>query len=165
MRLDPLYKLLLIGFSTIALSPASAATTTGVMAVAATALNACVVAATPLAFGTISQLGGSANDSTATITVTCTPGTTYAVGLDQGLHAGGGVRQMEGALSTNLLPYTLYSNASRTVAWGNAIGTDTVTGTATLLPAALTVYGRIPGGAPLATAGVYTDAVTVTVSF
>lgn len=145
--------------------PAAAATATGVMPVTAVALNSCLVAATPMVFGTVNQLAGSATDSTAALTISCTPGTNYTVGLDQGLHASGGVRQMEGLLATDTLPYTLYSNASRTTPWGNTNGTDTIAGTAGLVASILTVYGRIPANAPLARAGAYTDAVTVTLTF
>lgn len=145
--------------------PAYASSVTGTMPVTAISLNACAVVATPLVFGTLNQIGGTATDSQTTVVVTCTPGTTYDVGLDSGTHDSGGTRHMQAVLSSATVPYALYSNASRTTAWGNTIGTNTVPGTAGLLPATFTVFGRVPGNAPLVAAGVYADVVTVTVTF
>jgi spore coat protein U-like protein len=118
-----------------------------------------------MAFGTLNQLGGTASDSQTNVTVTCTPGVSYNVGLDMGANAMGGVRRMAAALGGEAVPYALYTNASRTTAWGNTVGTNTVAGTASLLPSTLTVYGRVGGDAGLVPAGVYADLVTVTVTF
>jgi spore coat protein U-like protein len=148
------------------LSPAAVAGTVGTtMPVTAVTVSACAVAASPLVFGTLNQLNGGANDSQTTVTVTCTPGTPYDVGLDQGAHATGGVRRMAGTLGSASIPYMLYSNASRSAVWGNTVGTNTVGGTAGLLPSTLTVYGRVPAGTPAVAADAYSDAVTVTVTF
>lgn len=146
-------------------SAASASTATGTMPVTAITLNACAVAAQPLVFGTLNQITGSANDGQTTVVVTCTPGTSYDVGMDTGVHATGGVRRMKSALGADMIPYVLYSDATRTTAWGGTSGTNTVTGTAGLLPATLTVYGRVPSNAPLVAAGAYADVVTVSVTF
>lgn len=135
------------------------------MPVTALTVNACAVAATPLVFGTLNQLNGSPNDSQTTVVVTCTPGTAYDVGMDNGTHATAGVRQMAPTIGSSKVPYVLYSNASRTVAWGNTVGTNTVTGTAGTIPATLIVYGRVPAGFTPVAADAYSDVVTVTVTF
>jgi spore coat protein U-like protein len=72
---------------------------------------------------------------------------------------------MSGTLTGSTIAYYLYSNASRTVEWGNTIGTNTVSGTAATAVTSLTVYGRVPANASFFAAGGYTDAVTVTVTF
>lgn len=141
-----------------------AATATTTMNVNAVALQSCTVAALPMAFGTTSQTG-TAVDTTATITVVCTPNVAYNVGLDNGQNASAGVRRMSSATTTDFLPYEIYRNAARTQPWGNSIGTDTVSGTVTAAPAVHTAYGRIPASAPGVTAGSYTDSVTVTLTF
>ena len=135
------------------------------MPVSAITLNSCAVVALPLVFGTLNQLGGATTDSQTTVTVTCTPGVSFDVGMDLGAHASGGVRQMQSPLGGHIVPYRLYSNASRTVAWGSTTGSNTVAGTAALVPVLLTVYGRVAGDAALVPADAYTDLVTVTVTF
>lgn len=142
-----------------------ASTVTGVIPVTSTTVNACIVAATPLVFGTVNLIGGSANDSTATVTVTCTPGTTYNVGLDNGTNFLTGVRRMKSATTANYVPYRLYSDTNHTTPWNNTIGTDTVPGTSTAIPTLLTVYGRIAAGTTPVAADVYLDTVTVTVTY
>lgn len=144
---------------------AHAASTSGLMPVSALSLAACVVVPTPMVFGTLSQLDGNPNDSSALVTVTCTPGTTFDVGMNDGLYASGGVRRMKALLTADYVEYRLYSDAARSVPWGNVIGTNTVSGTAGLLPSVMTVYGRVPGNAPVAPLGSYADTVTVTVTF
>lgn len=153
----------IIGTSAAATAHAGTVQTT--MPVTALNISSCAVVALPLAFGSLTQIGGTAVDSQTTVTVTCTPGVGYNVGLDDGAHAAGGTRQLQAVIGSSVIPYTIYSDAARTTQWGTTIGSDTVARTATLLPAALTVYGRIPANTPLATAGAYTDLVTVTVTF
>lgn len=145
-------------------APAAASSVGTTMPVTALSVNACAVVATPMVFGTLNQLNGSANDSQASITVTCTPGTTYDVGLDDGAHASGGTRRMVPVIGSSAIPYGLFTNAARSTAWGATVGTNTVSNTAGVLPATLTVYGRVPVGTPVP-AGAYADLVTVTVVF
>lgn len=152
-------------FAFAAATTATAGSVQTTMPVTALNLSSCAVVAQPLAFGSINQIGGVATDTQTTITVTCTPGVAYNVGLDAGAHASGGVRQMQSATSTAIIPYSVYSDSAHTTIWGNTVGTDTVARTATVLPASLTVYGRVPAGAGLVAAGAYTDVVTVTVTF
>jgi spore coat protein U-like protein len=61
------------------------ATSSGSVQVSATVASSCSVTATTLAFGnyTLAQL-----DAISTITATCTNGTTYTVGLNDGTFAG-----------------------------------------------------------------------------
>lgn len=144
---------------------AQAGTVGAVMPVTAITLNACAVTATPLVFGTLNQLNGSANDSQTTVVVNCTPGTQFDVGMDNGAHAVAGVRHMTPTLGSASIPYVLYTNASRTSPWGATVGSNTVSGTAAALPTTLTVYGRVPAGMTPVAADAYADAVTVTVTF
>ncbi|MBD3828781.1 MAG: spore coat U domain-containing protein [Stenotrophomonas sp.] len=141
---------------------AQAATATTTFQVTATVLATCQVSATPLAFG---NYAGSQTDATSTISVTCTNGTAYNVGLDAGTADGATVttRKMTGPGGA-LLGYALYSDSARITNWGNTVGTDTVTGTGTGLAQTLTVYGRIPAGS-MPTPGAYADTITVTVTY
>lgn len=166
MMMNRSFRIAALATVAIFTSQAASASTVGTtMPVTALVLNACAVVATPLVFGTLNQINGTPNDSQTTVVVTCTPGTNYDVGLDNGAHASGGVRYMTPTIGSAQIPYALYSNATRTTAWGNTVGTNTVAGTAGILPATLTVYGRVAGNATPVVADVYTDLVTVTVTF
>lgn len=159
-------KIALAGFVAVATATSgSASTVQTTMPVTALNLASCVVTALPLAFGSINQVAGAAIDSQTTVIVTCTPGISYNVGLDNGTHAASGVRRIQSLTSSATIPYAVYSDAARSTAWGTTVGTDTVAQTAQLLPTTLTVYGRIPAGATLVAAGAYSDLVTVTVTF
>ncbi len=144
---------------------AYAATTTGILAVSSVTVGACIVVATPMVFGTLNLIGASPNDSTATVTVTCTPGTGFNVGLDNGANFAGGTRRMKSATAAAYVPYTLTQDASHATPWGTTIGTNTVAGTAVVLPTLLTVYGRVPAGTTPVAADAYLDTVTVTVTY
>jgi spore coat protein U-like protein len=58
----------------------------------------------------------------------------------------------------------MYSDASRTVNWGNTSGTDTVAGTGNGSAQVLTIYGRVPAQTTPAPA-TYNDTVTVTINY
>ena len=141
--------------------PSQAATATATIAVSATVLSFCTIAALPLAFGNYSS---AAVNATTTVTVGCTLGTTYNVGLDVGQGTGATVAQRKMTFNTNTLGYALFSDAARTVAWGNTVGTNTVTGTGTGGTQTLTVYGQVPAN-QLVAPGAYTDLVTATITY
>lgn len=145
---------------------AQAATTTTTFQVTATVNSACTVSATNLTFG-IYDPSAAAHDDTSTVTVTCTKATAYDIGLDAGLAAGATVttRKMQHGTLTDLLNYSLYSDAGRTTNWGNTVSTDTVhVASATGAAENHTVYGRIATG-QYVTAGSYADTITVTVTY
>jgi spore coat protein U-like protein len=121
----------------------------------------CEVTATDLSFGDYSQ--GLVRSSTL-LRATCTPNTTYYIGLDQG--------QAPSATETNrymvsgpgLLNYGLYSDSAHSIPWGNTTGTNTVTGTGTGLAQDHTVFGTIPPGQAVP-AGDYADTITVRIYY
>jgi spore coat protein U-like protein len=145
--------------------PVFAVQTTGLLAVSATVLSVCGVAATPLAFGNYSATNTSPTDATAVVTALCTAGVSYTLAMDGGLGSGGTVTSRVLTNGLNTLNYTVYSNAGRTTIWGDGTNsTSTVSGTAGLLPQTYTAYGRISAGQQSA-AGVYLDAITVTLTY
>ena len=158
--------MLAAGAAALSASPAFAATDTDDMLVTATVIDNCTVTASPMAFGTLTTLGSADIDSSATIALACTPDAAYDVSLDLGLNAGVGTQRelVNGADSTQRIPYDVYQDAARTAAWSSGAG-NTVAGTATGGVATLTAYGRIPSTATAVTAGSYSDSVTVTVTF
>ncbi|MGX6960635.1 MAG: spore coat U domain-containing protein [Rickettsia endosymbiont of Pentastiridius leporinus] len=152
--------MLVAGFTKTFASPATATFT-----VNATILSLCVITnAQNLNFGNYLSTADSLAQSN--ITLTCTPGSSYKVGLNAGATAGATVltRQMKGVgTPTNLLSYSLYKDAARLNNWGN-VNPDWQTGTAGLTPVVLTVYGKIPAGQNSAV-DTYLDTITITLTF
>jgi spore coat protein U-like protein len=99
------------------------------------------------------------------VVVTCTPGTTVAIGMDYGIHGGSATqRYMANSGATATLGYQLYQNAARTVVWGNGAQAMTISSfpsTTQTYP----VYGRLFSFTTSPTAGTYTDTVTVTLTY
>ena len=154
---------LTVALVSIAGSEAGVSTATGSFNVQVAIAATCVVtSATTLDFGTQGVL--SANiDQTSTITITCTNTTPYNIGLDKGLN-GSSVTTRQMKAGSELVNYSLFSDAGRTVNWGNTVGTDTVAATGNGSAQPFTVYGRI---SPQTTPGpaTYTDTITVTVTY
>jgi spore coat protein U-like protein len=122
----------------------------------------CGIGASPLNFG---NYAGAVLNSTTTIQVACTSGTSYNVGLNAGAGAGATVttREMTGPSGAEL-SYKLFSNSAYTTNWGNTVGTDTVGGSGNNGIQNLTVYGQIKAGQSVAT-GNYTDTIIATLTY
>jgi spore coat protein U-like protein len=147
---------------TASISGSGITTATAQFSVTATIVKGCSASATNLAFGNYT---GAVNNSTSTVSVNCTSGTAYTVGLSTGLATGATVtnRSMTSPGSA-LLHYGLYSNSGHTINWGNTSGTNWVSGTGNGAAQPLTVYGQIPAG-EYVTPGSYTDTITVSVTY
>jgi spore coat protein U domain-containing protein, fimbrial subunit CupE1/2/3/6 len=163
MSIKALATAVLVTFG-LASTSAFSATVTNTMPVRITIQNACNIATTApttLDFGTQGPLVANI-DQTSTISVTCTTGAPYNVGLDGGGAGNINARRMINGVNT--VSYQLYSNSARTSVWGTTIGTDTVAGNGNGTSQTLTVYGRVP---PQTTppAAVYNDTVNVTVTY
>jgi spore coat protein U-like protein len=135
---------------------------TGAMTIGVSVGNSCSVTAGALAFGTYDASNGT--NAYSDITVLCTVGTAYNVGLNAGTASGATVATRKLSSGASRLNYTLYSNTGRTVVWGNTIGSDTVGATYTLNQQPHRVYGRIPPGQTVI-AGTYNDTITVTITY
>ncbi len=144
--------------------PALAATATASFTVTATAMKACSISATPQNFGSYDPTAATPLNSTSTITILCTTGTEYNVGLNAGSASGATVTTRKMTNGANTLNYALYQDSSRTINWGNTVGTDTVGGTAGGTAATLTVYGQVPAGQNVPV-GAYSDTVTATITY
>jgi spore coat protein U-like protein len=154
----------LMAFCCFAQSGAEAATSTGSFNVKVTIAATCVVtSATDMNFGTQGVLAADI-DQTSTITVTCTNTTPYNIGLDKGLNGTSVTTRQMKAAGPALINYSLFSDAGRTVNWGNTVGTDTVAATGTGSAQAFTVFGRIPPQ-PSPVPALYTDTITVTITY
>ena len=131
----------------------------------------CSVSATGVAFGTYNTLSSQNADTLGTITVTCT-GTVgdpvnYQIALNQGT---GSYTAREMAGGTNTMYYNLYTDASRSVVWGDGTGAttkvmDSYTMTSTTVIKNYTVYGRIPGSQSSLGTASYLETLLVTLTY
>ena len=158
----------LVGFSIV--PSAFAATAVGAMTVTATVISGCTVTGpSTLNFGLTLNPTATSDpvDATTTIGVICTATTPYTVALDAGVNAGGATNFTARSIKfgANAMDYQLYTTALRTTIWGDGTAsTGTTAGTGSGLAQSLTVYGRLPsltGAIP----GVYTDTVTITITY
>ena len=122
----------------------------------------CAISATNLVFGDYTQ---AQLDGQSQISLTCTTGTTWNVGLNAGNFPGATVttRRMSGPGNSSLL-YSLYQNPARTLNWGNTIGSDTVSGIGTGGVQTLPVYGRVPATQSVGPGG-YVDTIIGVITF
>jgi spore coat protein U-like protein len=147
-----------------AAAPSFAASATGTFAVSATVVKACTISTSALSFGTYDPTASAPDDASTTVDVRCTNGTLYNVGLNAGTGSAATVTSRKMTLGFNNLSYALYQDTSRATNWGNTVGTDTVSGTATVTTTALTVYGRIPAGQAVPV-GNFADTITATITY
>jgi spore coat protein U-like protein len=141
---------------------ASAATDTANMSVSAEVGTVCTFSTTPMAFGAVALTG--ATPGTATISITCTGGGAYTVGLGNGLHNVAAQRNLVSGVK--ILAYDLFQDLARGTRWGDA-GAGLVSGTGSAVQQDLTVYGAVTTGQTLVSGnGVpYTDTVLVSVTY
>lgn len=154
--------LVLAACPTVGLAQQAASTTFRVSA----RVNAvCDIVATNLDFGVYSTQSSSPLQGTTLLKATCTPNTSYQIGLSEGTSPGATVNQRKMVSPTsNVLNYQLYSDSARSSIWGNTPGTNTVTGVGTGLPQDHTVFGSVPAaqGVP---AEDYADTITVRIYY
>ena len=134
----------------------------------ATIVNACTVSSSSaLALGTVSAAASGVSGSTA-ISINCSSGTAYYVGLSpsNGNTVGGGALSGTG-INTDKPPYQLRSVSSAGPVWGNTATATSVgngvAGTGTGSAQTLTAYATLPSAN--FTPDSYSDTVTVNVNF
>lgn len=150
----------------MASSAAQAETRGSSLSVSAKVTANCTVSTNAVAFGSVDTLSGSNVDASGGISVTCTNGTGWAATADAGGGTGATFASRKMASGSNLLSYSLYTDASRTSVWGDGTSStakiaNTGTGSAQTVP----VYGRVFTGQTSAPAGDYADVVNVTVTY
>ena len=130
----------------------------------ATLVPDCQVTSSAVNFGPTGVLT-AAKDGQGGLGVTCTSGTPYSVGLDNGLTGTGPTarRMTKGA---EAVTYGLYKNNARDQPWGSlALGAGFVSaGTGSGASQPLNVYGRAPAQTT-PSPGAYADTVVATVTY
>ena len=120
----------------------------------------CSFTATGVAFGGYDVFSNQSLDSTGNISVTCDVSAPYSISLSTG---GGSYASRAMSSGGHTLNYNLYTDATRTVVWGDGTGSTAVIN-ASGLTGSHTVYGRIPARQNI-NVGVYGDIITVTLTF
>ncbi len=125
-----------------------------------------------ISFGQISALPSNLDTASTpgngSIVLQCSPGTAVTIAFNAGLNAssvGGGRYLARGA---ERVRYQLYQDAARSIVWGD--GSNGGTRMSINFPVGgatqtYTVYARLFSVSPLPSAGIYTDTITVTVSY
>jgi spore coat protein U-like protein len=162
-----------IAAAMIVASHAQAGTATANLTVQITITASCTINAATLDFGSNpgTNLLASNVDATASLSVTCTSGSPYSIGMDNGANASSGQRRMKNG-TTNFINYNLFTDSLRTAPWttasSNTVCTTTnscVLGTGTGASQSVTIYGRVPIVASAPASGAYTDTVVMTVTY
>jgi spore coat protein U-like protein len=160
----------------LAIAPARALTTSSTVTVTASVAKACSIGNATLAFGAYDPTTGTNDDVAFTnaLSVSCTKGTAWSVGLDTGLN-GPATRNMKDATSGDLLHYELYTDTTRNNVWSNGatitpvpatmFGGTGLGGTGAAAVQNVTIYGRIFASQFVTPAATYQDQVKATVNF
>jgi spore coat protein U-like protein len=128
----------------------------------------CSISVSNLSFGNVDVLSGSAVDTAATISVSCTGLLLTTVRLCLGINAGSGGVDSSGRYLLNgasSLRYQLYQDAARTTIWGSTTWgfsggpelIDLGLGLGGSASTTTTIYGRIFGSQSTAPAGLYSS--------
>lgn len=145
-----------------------AGSATANLAVTATVQSACAASANPIVFGTYTAGGGPVT-GLATITVKCSPSLAFKIALGPGATAGGSIGQRLLTNGTQSLQYNLYTSSDLTNIWGDGTTGITLSGAASSegRSTSLTVFGEVPDSVrnQLVTPGIYSDVVTVTITY
>ena len=166
-----------LAIALISVNAANAATATGTLTVKAAITNSCVLNTSAtgtttnavLDFGTLSSLATNEDADTTTtggtsIKVLCNNTVPWTLSFDGGKNAQTTQRRMiGGATSNEYIPYNLFSDTGRATAIG--IATTAYSGTGTGIVQTVNVYGRIPAGSALPSAGSYVDTVKKTENY
>jgi spore coat protein U-like protein len=151
---------------------AEAGTATANLTVQVAITASCTINTATLDFGSNAgtTLISSAINGATTVSVTCTNGSPYSIGMDNGANVSGSQRRM--ASGANFLNYNLYTDAARLNAWTTAASNSTCTttsscflGTGSGSAQSVNIYGTVPSVGTAPPTGVYTDTVTMTITF
>lgn len=124
--------------------------------------NVCTVSTAGLTFGTYTPNQSSPVDATDYITVICTPGTPFLLGIDNGLNYQAPWRR--GRYSSNYIQYQLFQDSGHSLLWGMTPGSTMLSAVGTGSQQNIPVYGRIAAlQSPVD--GSYSDTVTITVEY
>jgi spore coat protein U-like protein len=131
--------------------------------VTAPVINNCTIATTNMTFTAANGLT-TALTTAGSLSVTCTNNDAYRISLSAGASKNVAARTMQSAAG-NSINYQLYTDATRSVVWGDGTGgTAMYTAVGTGLAQTVPVYGLVPIQTTPAP-GSYVDTITATIAF
>lgn len=136
----------------------------GAVAGAGGAWAACSVLSANLNFGQVDPSQGVVIPVTGLISVTCSLGQTYAVGLSDGVNPSGATRRMKSSKSNSYLSYLLFKDLLQTSRFGDVSAQRSSQLGLGVAPNLIPVFGTIPSG-QTANSGSYADTVMITVYY
>ena len=161
-----------IALSTAALTAPAYADATANLDVSASVSTSCTISSTDLSFGTYDGIVAHASQDlteTATITTTCTTGSSAVITMGAGHHGHylPPSRHMKNEESNSYLKYEIYADAGHTFVWDyDQTRMRTVTEVVgNGAPQEMTIYGKVFKNQKDAAAGSYTDTVTIGVHY
>lgn len=148
-------------------TPAHAKRQTSRMTARVKLLPSCKMQVTDLLFGRVNGTSVQV-DAQTPIIVTCGPEISYAITIDNGQNFTTGTRRMRNGGSNGqgipqYVPYTLFRNSARTLAWGNTPLTTFYGNSGSGGSVNIPIYGRVTNAKVFAR--VYTDIVTITIFY
>ncbi|MFG6429203.1 spore coat U domain-containing protein [Roseateles sp. LYH14W] len=138
------------------------------------ALCSCGVTTTNLAFGTYSPLAFGNTDSTGSVRVSCGGVAGLLIPFNIAISAGASGSYANRLMKSGAhsLAYNLYTDASYTTRWGDGSASTQLVSAGMLLdvlglspPQNFYIYGRIPGRQVTTVPGVYSDTISVTLTY
>lgn len=132
----------------------------------------CSINAPDFSFGS-APFTASFREATQTITIRCSPGTAYSVGLSDGSYFNTGSRRMRRGLTGDYIRYEIYQFPASSTRWGSVGAERRSSSTADVNAGAYNgvaqqsyTYGaRIDTGQPTPAAGTYVDNIVLDVQF
>ena len=128
--------------------------------------GSCTISATPINFGSTTNLAAAIN-ATGALTATCTSGLPYTLALNAGSTTGNTIaarRMSLGGTGPGVVAYQLYRDPGPTNLWGDGSTGGVHSGSGSGSAQTLTVYGQVPVQA-MPAGGTYQDTVTATISY
>ena len=119
-----------------------------------------------LVFPNYSSLNSNSDNTTGTVTVTCTPNLAFDIGIDKGQGAGAteSHRLLTKQGGNKQLKYGLFQDAGHQHTYGTVIGQNTLHQIARGSTEVIMIYGEIPSN-QVVELGTYLDRVTIFVTF
>lgn len=148
--------------------------TSGARALCLPAVCSCTLATTNAAFGTYNPLAVGATDTTGGVKVSCGGVAGLLIPFNIALSAGSGGSYAGRRLKSggNSLAYNLYTDATYSTIWGDGSSATQLLNSGVTLdvlglsPAQnFTIYGRIPARQLTTVPGLYSDTISVTLTY
>lgn len=141
------------------------------MSVSLTVTADCQITTPTINFGTAPVVGGFSTVSQS-VSLSCTKGSAYTVGLNDGLYVSGGRRRMKSTTASNYLAYDIFKSAG-SVRWGSVTSARRASSDADINPGNGTGTGsqvfnynaRVYTDQATPPAGAYQDSVILDVAF